>query len=303
MPAIWDPADEAYKDKYARDNCWMRIVRDLYPHYDGYNSTLQQQISKEVKQRWRSVRDRFQKILSSQSKSGSSPVKGNLSLYEELSFLITSRTLRSTEGNIQAPDPVEDSTQDTSESADDTSVLGSTDSIPVVAGTSGICSSSASSADQSDVPITQGTSVVPVPITVPPPKKKLNKKKEDKTTKRVNETIDLLNKSAKEDYLDLFGSTIANKARLLAPERLSKFMSSVHALLDAFEEPAPIAPLADIVTGITRSVRPPPPPPPPPPTPTPPLQHDQRYHRPTSQYYADTNSDHFLFGPEYTMLQ
>ncbi|XP_077113950.1 uncharacterized protein LOC143769355 [Ranitomeya variabilis] len=297
MPAIWDLADEAYKDKYAGENCWTRIVRDLYPHYDSYTYSLQQQINKEVRQRWRSVRDRFQKFLTSQSKSGSSPVKGSFSLYDELSFLITSRTLRSTEGNIPAPDPVEDST---AESADDASALGSQDSIPVVAGTSGICSSATSSADQSDVPRTQETSVVPVPITVPPPKKKLGKKKEDKTTKRVNETIDLLNKSAKEDYLDLFGSTIANKARLLAPERLSKFMSSVHALLDAFEEPAPIAPLADIVTGITRSVRPPPPPPPTPPPQ--PMQHDQRYHRPTSQYYSDTNSDHFLFGQEYTML-
>ncbi|XP_077148333.1 uncharacterized protein LOC143809052 [Ranitomeya variabilis] len=242
MPAIWDPADEAYKDKYARENCWTRIVRDLNPHYDGYNYSLQQQINKEVKQRWRSVRDHFQKILTSRSKSGSSPVKGSFSWYDELSFLLTSRTLRSTEGNIPAPDTVEDSTAETAESADEASALGSQDSIPVVVGTSGICSSSTSSADQSDVPRTQGTSVIPMPITVPPSKKKLGKKKEDKTTKRVNETIDLLNKLTKEDYLDLFGSTIANKARLLAPERLSKFMRSVHALLDAFEEPAPIAP-------------------------------------------------------------
>ncbi|XP_077126978.1 uncharacterized protein LOC143782897 [Ranitomeya variabilis] len=131
MPAIWDPADEAYKDKYARDNCWTRVFRDLYPDYDGYNCALQLKINKDVKQRWRSVRDRFQKMQSNLLKSGSSPTKGNFSLYEDRTFLLTSRTLRSTEGNIPAPEPGEDSTPETSgtsESADD-----APGSIPVVA--------------------------------------------------------------------------------------------------------------------------------------------------------------------------
>ncbi|CAJ0962014.1 unnamed protein product [Ranitomeya imitator] len=73
---------------------------------------------------------------------------------------------QNTEGNIPAPEPGEDSTPETAESADDASSLGAPGSIPVVAGTSAASdatSSGTASADQNDVPLNRRTSVNPFP--------------------------------------------------------------------------------------------------------------------------------------------
>ncbi|XP_073424723.1 RNA-binding motif, single-stranded-interacting protein 3 isoform X3 [Dendrobates tinctorius] len=101
--AIWDPSDEAYKDRYYRDHCWTKVLRRLYPDWDSCNNATQLQIEKDVKQRWRSVKDRFHKYVASCNKSGSSPTRHSFPFYEELQFLLTGRTLHSTQGNIDPP--------------------------------------------------------------------------------------------------------------------------------------------------------------------------------------------------------
>ncbi|XP_073412970.1 uncharacterized protein [Dendrobates tinctorius] len=316
MPAIWDPADEAYKDKYTRDMCWSRICRQLYHEFDGYSVALQQKIMHDVKQRWRSVRDRFQKIQAKIGTSGSSPAKIKFSLYKDMCFLLTSRTLRSTDGNI-SPLP-EDASQEAAGSTD--SMDGSSFCEPESPCTSGVVSAASSSGmascaeTQNTADPNSQTAANPLTVTEPLAKKSKAKtqKKMDVTTKRVNDTIDLINKSSREDHLDFFGASIASKARLLSAERQTKFMTVVNAILSEFEDPSPISPLADIVIGATQSVRsrrPPPPPLPPPqppmPPPPPPQQQrdDQRYQRPpvNYSYYGDVNSENMSYQ-DYILL-
>ncbi|XP_066445701.1 sericin-2-like [Eleutherodactylus coqui] len=63
---------------------------------------------KDVKNRWRSVRERFKKFEKDLEKSGASPSKNNCTHYDKLTFLRTSRELHPSSGNVQASQVSED---------------------------------------------------------------------------------------------------------------------------------------------------------------------------------------------------
>ncbi|CAJ0922709.1 unnamed protein product [Ranitomeya imitator] len=57
----------------------------------------------DVKKRWRSVTDRL--VKAQRTESGSSPSKKRVPFAEQLQFILTSRNLRRTEGNVRAQTP------------------------------------------------------------------------------------------------------------------------------------------------------------------------------------------------------
>ncbi|XP_077149425.1 uncharacterized protein LOC143812450 [Ranitomeya variabilis] len=120
----------------------------MVPDWDKYPGPTQQKIDKDVRQRWRSIRDRFNKFLNDCSKSGSSPSKTKFPFSEELQFIVTSRTLRKTEGNMSAAD-FEDS--DTEDGAGSSSGVGGTisPSIPTASAESTSTSTAAASTSAS----------------------------------------------------------------------------------------------------------------------------------------------------------
>ncbi|KAG9461605.1 hypothetical protein GDO78_016276 [Eleutherodactylus coqui] len=67
----------------------------MYPDWDNATAALQSEILNDVKNRWRSVRDRFKKYEKDCEKSGSSPSKKKCAYCDELAFLRSGRELRS----------------------------------------------------------------------------------------------------------------------------------------------------------------------------------------------------------------
>ncbi|KAM4035001.1 uncharacterized protein ACNLHF_021715 isoform 2-T2 [Anomaloglossus baeobatrachus] len=99
MPQLWDAAAEGYRDRHQRNMCWTSVCRDLYPEWDDADCQLQYEIERDVRKRWRSVRDRFHKFHATAASSGSTFCRKKY-FYEELQFLLTRRTLRHNESNV-----------------------------------------------------------------------------------------------------------------------------------------------------------------------------------------------------------
>ncbi|KAM4044012.1 uncharacterized protein ACNLHF_008118 [Anomaloglossus baeobatrachus] len=112
VPCLWDPCSLEYMMKVKRADCWLTICCELFPQWHEADAALQHKIELDVGKRWRSVKDRFNKIRTEGMKSGSSPKKPNFIYYEDLKFLCTSRQLRPTSGNITPLDTAADEGQD-----------------------------------------------------------------------------------------------------------------------------------------------------------------------------------------------
>ncbi|XP_073401193.1 uncharacterized protein [Dendrobates tinctorius] len=246
---IWDPSDEAYKDCYYRDHCWTKVLRQLYPDWDSCNNTTQLQIEKDVKQRWRSVKDRFHKYVASCNKSGSSPTRHSFPFYEELQFLVTGRILRSTQGNI-VPPAEEDSEEASGRSTGAPATCSSAGEDGFGGGplSADAGASSSTAAENCVVVETVGRGTAGGPVSGEP---KQTKKKEDKTIKAANETLALIKKkSTTEDKFYFFALQITSKARSLPPDRQNIFTSMVQMSLTALHDPTPILPYDDILMSV-----------------------------------------------------
>ncbi|XP_069615959.1 uncharacterized protein [Ranitomeya imitator] len=261
-PALWDPADESYKDKYFRELAWTKIVRDLIPDWDKYPGSTQQQIDNDVRKRWRSIRDRFTKFLNECSKSGSSPSKSKFPFSEELQFLVTSRTLRKTEGNMSVAD-LEDS--DKEDGAGSSSGVGGTISTSTPTASAESASTSAAAASTSSSAAAEASDSAEAvrvekravyPVAAEKKKTKTKKNQDDQTVQIACDTLDLLKKSSSDDHCDSFAQTVARKTRSLPPDRQSLFMSMVQMSLTALEDPAPISPYNEVLMGVLGLFRP-----------------------------------------------
>ncbi|KAM4029954.1 uncharacterized protein ACNLHF_022134 [Anomaloglossus baeobatrachus] len=116
FPCLWDPSSPEYSHKQKRENSWLIICRELFPRWHEVDAALQNQIEKDIRKRWRSVKDRYNRFQTEANRSGSSPSKFKFPFYDELQFLQTSRVLRPTEGNIDPPqEPTTDSTMGSEE--------------------------------------------------------------------------------------------------------------------------------------------------------------------------------------------
>ncbi|XP_073435219.1 uncharacterized protein [Dendrobates tinctorius] len=248
--AIWDPSDEAYKDRYYRDHCWTKVLRRLYPDWDSCNNATQLQIEKDVKQRWRSVKDRFHKYVASCNKSGSSPTRHSFPFYEELQFLLTGRTLRSTQGNIDPP--AEEDSEEASGPSNVAAVTGSSagEHVAGAAPLSSDAVASASTIAENGLVAETVRGRAGGTVSEQPNQKKTKKKNEDKTIKAANETQAMIKRSSTEDEFDFFALQIANKARSLPPDRQNIFTSLVQMSLTALHDPAPILPYDEILMSV-----------------------------------------------------
>ncbi|XP_075710459.1 uncharacterized protein LOC142743497 [Rhinoderma darwinii] len=101
-PNLWDKGATGYSDRYARGNSWLNICKALYPAWNSLSASEQRRIEEDVKKRWKSVRDRFLKVLRKTERSGGSPSKRvKVPHHDELLFILPSRGQRPTEGNYQ----------------------------------------------------------------------------------------------------------------------------------------------------------------------------------------------------------
>ncbi|XP_073501375.1 uncharacterized protein [Phyllobates terribilis] len=110
-PEIWNRASDCYKDKQKKKDAWASVLREIYPQWVNADHDAQEEIMCDVKSRWRSVTDRLVKYHQS-VKSGASPRKRKVPYADELAFMLTSRSLRRTEGKISAPSTETDARTD-----------------------------------------------------------------------------------------------------------------------------------------------------------------------------------------------
>ncbi|CAJ0942708.1 unnamed protein product [Ranitomeya imitator] len=102
-PEVWDRASEEYKASASKRDAWPAIVTEIYPQWPQLPKAGQKIILEDVKKRWRSVTDRLMKAQ--KAESGSSPSKKRVPFADQLQFILTSRNLRRTEGNVRAKTP------------------------------------------------------------------------------------------------------------------------------------------------------------------------------------------------------
>ncbi|XP_077110045.1 uncharacterized protein LOC143766334 isoform X2 [Ranitomeya variabilis] len=122
-PILWDPSCDHYHNRFKRDNAWDKVVNKLYPECLGMLPERKNKILKDVRTRWRSVRDRFKKNVHDQERSGSSPKPKKCPYYDDLQFLLNTRELRITEGNIPTPECEIEKGQDQGSRAKDSNTI------------------------------------------------------------------------------------------------------------------------------------------------------------------------------------
>ncbi|XP_069811899.1 uncharacterized protein [Dendropsophus ebraccatus] len=177
---------------------------------------LQKQISNDVRNRWRSVRDQFRKYHNERGRSGSSPPRRPFVYSDQLQFLISGRELRETDGNINAP-----------ETETEENMLASSDS----AGDFALSQETVAGPSQAS-----GQTEIRPPMTsegVPPlPRQRARSSSRSILPRAVEkETLELIQRVDKEDHWDQLGATIAARVRQLPSNRQWVCVPAVFELL------------------------------------------------------------------------
>ncbi|KAM4043275.1 uncharacterized protein ACNLHF_013638 isoform 1-T2 [Anomaloglossus baeobatrachus] len=89
MPILWDSTTAGYNDRQRRNVCWTDICKELYPLWDEADCTCQLIIDRDVRKRWRSVRDRFNKCMLFASRHGFSTPPKKCPFFDQLQFTLT----------------------------------------------------------------------------------------------------------------------------------------------------------------------------------------------------------------------
>ncbi|KAM3930894.1 uncharacterized protein RB166_004371 [Leptodactylus fuscus] len=76
-PNLYEKKDPLYSDRHARDASWITVCQALYPDWATLSREMKDRIERDVRKRWKSVRDRFLKDIKKVEKSGASPSKKN----------------------------------------------------------------------------------------------------------------------------------------------------------------------------------------------------------------------------------
>ncbi|XP_066430932.1 uncharacterized protein [Eleutherodactylus coqui] len=264
-PEIWDPAELGYSDRDIKADAWNAVCTEMYPDWDSATAATQSEILKDIKNRWRSVRDRYKKHEKDCEKSGMSPSKKKCPNQEILHFLRTSRALRPSSGNITAAAPtVETATADTEgqeeESRDDDITEGtptledSQRSTPDLSRTSVTpevveqnVSRSSSAGPSSRACSSREVSSERTSRSVAAHPRRKNK------ADAANEALTLLRRVDTEDQWDTMGATIASRIRELRPERQWAIAPVIYYALELFASERPIADSCTLISAMKNT--------------------------------------------------
>ncbi|KAM4015326.1 uncharacterized protein ACNLHF_001979 [Anomaloglossus baeobatrachus] len=256
IPCLMDSSTQDYSQKQKRQNSWTIICRELFPRWHEADAALQNKIENDIRKRWRSVKDRYNRFQTDANRSGSSPLKFKFPFHDELQFLHTSRVLRPTEGNIDCPqEPAQESSLDSEEM-----VL---QQPPQDISSQASEESNMAATEQHENPSTGGSSVAAAtsvsgihPNTqrgkTPPPQKTTTEGEPSPDT-LTNETLAMLKSTAQEDHFDNFGASIVSQWRLLNNRcKQSTCMTGICSVLAGFEEDVPFPTGGELACGIEQ---------------------------------------------------
>ncbi|XP_060881472.1 uncharacterized protein LOC132952958 [Metopolophium dirhodum] len=98
-PSIWEVGSKDYMDKNIKEKSWNTICEYFYENWNEKSNTEKQNTVKEMKTKWRHIRDNYSKYIN-QAKSGDSAPKKKYVYAESLSFLQHVIKKRRTTGNF-----------------------------------------------------------------------------------------------------------------------------------------------------------------------------------------------------------
>ncbi|XP_076034828.1 uncharacterized protein LOC143021305 [Oratosquilla oratoria] len=100
-PALWEKSAREYTDKIFKEKSWCEIGEIMYKEWLGLESSERDVKVKDMKEKWRNIRDRFVKYLN-QGKSGEPATKKKKYVYAEaLCFLLPTIERRKPTGNVE----------------------------------------------------------------------------------------------------------------------------------------------------------------------------------------------------------
>ncbi|XP_069826986.1 uncharacterized protein [Dendropsophus ebraccatus] len=235
QPSIWNVNHPKYRDRHSKNDIWKHICKTLYPEWNTLTPWLKKQIGKDVRNRWRSVRDQFRKYENDLGKRGSLPPKRKTSYSDILQFLHTGRELRQTEGNIPTQESVFEDSNPLPSSGSGQDIATSQDVTDGQAGTS------------SPVDAQPSTSAAGPQCQA---RARVHSKSNTCSlmpTAMGCEALNMIESVEKEDHWDHLGCVVAERIRQLPESRQWVSVPPMFELLNLFGKPHPIPDNAEIL--------------------------------------------------------
>ncbi|XP_063234480.1 uncharacterized protein LOC134537693 [Bacillus rossius redtenbacheri] len=100
-PALWEKRAKEYFDKNCRERSWDEVGETMYETWLDLEPAEREEKVKEMKNKWRRIRDNFHKFLNQGKSCDAAPKKKKKYIYADaLQFLLDSMEERTTMGNV-----------------------------------------------------------------------------------------------------------------------------------------------------------------------------------------------------------
>ncbi|XP_075690583.1 uncharacterized protein LOC142658855 [Rhinoderma darwinii] len=262
-PALWNKSCSEYTDRQLRRQAWNQVCKALYPVWGGFTQYKQGIIEKDVKTRWKTVRDRFFKHLREIERNGSSPSRHpKCPFYDELLFLLPNRSLRSSEGNYRDRESLADDQAEQEEQWE--SKHTPTLSMEVKEEPEDEPEDQAGPSSVATPPLDETTAAAYVTTTTARPAfptrtgttrmwSRRNLQAMDRRLEVESEALSLMRRVDVDDDCDFFGYGIAYRCRQMRRDIRDNFISYVYAAANVFNSANPLPELGDLINHL-RSV-------------------------------------------------
>ncbi|KAM4033971.1 uncharacterized protein ACNLHF_020690 isoform 2-T2 [Anomaloglossus baeobatrachus] len=274
-PLLWDKGSFGYTDRHRRDRAWIEICQILYPDWGGYSHPQQGVIEDDVRQRWKSVRDRFLKERRQAIRSGISLSKRRkMPFYDELLFIMPNCEPRTSQGSYHETDSLAESPaahdelqQMESEPTPSTSAASIQKMELDLEDQVGLSWVATPPSPEEETPVSTTnidavtiSTVSPIPVSFPvtwpiPPTRTASIRGRSRRGLRVtdrhlegeSEAMFLNRRVESNDRFDFFGFGLAVHCRQMRPEHQDDFMSFVHAAAGLFHTADSLPDLGDLI--------------------------------------------------------
>ncbi|CAG9773364.1 unnamed protein product [Ceutorhynchus assimilis] len=107
---LWKISAKDYSNRDKKTNAWQEICKEMFPDWEELDQDEKREKGPEVQKKWKNLKDRFQKEVRREKavRSGSAASKKKKYVYYDImQFLLPQLESRSTESNIEPPNPPE----------------------------------------------------------------------------------------------------------------------------------------------------------------------------------------------------
>ncbi|XP_071970793.1 uncharacterized protein [Engystomops pustulosus] len=233
-PMLWDLQHKHYASKSKRSQAWIQICKELTSDWEEMEPREQWKMEEQVRTRWRSCRDRFRREVAINEKSGSSPShKRPYQHFEELLFLLPTRTLRPTQGNI--PKKTRGQAHEHLDTDDQTMEQSHTSLVEDAHGTD----------SQTNVEI-DDSPPEPPPINTRQTRRRAARVQSDPISAIEHEAVNMMRRAGSQDMYDGLGVVVAGQCRRFPAGKRNLFIAYVMTVVELFDN-CDILPSIDVL--------------------------------------------------------